>query len=146
MSEMEFLPVICFNLSNSTSSQDGTPLIIVIGCLRLCSARRMSFSSQSLSNARWLGGNVKGARSAGASRVTMPLKSPEKLAGPAWRRSVLPPRKKRRPVKSGTSGWAARNQVSEVSAAFRLDASIARETGMYLVVPEVVPDDSVKYG
>ena len=76
----------------------------------------------------------------------MPLRSPARTPSVGAVRSVLPPRKNIRPRNSGVPGCAARNRASVVRAARRLDASISRETGMYLVVPLVVPDDRAKYG
>src|SRR5262249_17432085 len=79
----------------------------------------------------------------------MPLRSPARVCGKEGSgrlRSVLPPRKNIRPVNSAASGWAARNQARLGRAGRRLDASIAAETGMYLVEPVVVPDDRARYG
>src|SRR5262245_2112751 len=61
-------------------------------------------------------------------------------------RSVLPPRKNIRPENRFASGCAARNHDKLVSAALRFEASISLDTGMYLVVPLVVPEESAKYG
>ena len=79
----------------------------------------------------------------------MPLRSPARISRQPrpWPRavsSVLPPRKNMRPVKSGLPGWAARNQLRPVSAARRFDFSMAAETGMYFVVPVVVPEESAR--
>jgi hypothetical protein len=47
-----------------------------------------------------------------------------------------------RPVKRRCLGKATRYQLRLVNAARRFDASISCETGMYFVVPVVVPDDN----
>src|SRR3712207_7418420 len=54
----------------------------------------------------------------------------------------------RRPPRSTLFPYTTlfRSQARPVSAARRLDASIARDTGMYLVPPVVVPDESARYG
>ena len=71
----------------------------------------------------------------------MPERSPARLPSGCLRRSVLPPRKKNLPVKSFAPGLAWRKRAMVVKAVFLLEATISQETGMYLVAPEVVPDE-----
>ena len=113
----------------------------MIGSRADASASCRTFTFQSAMPDRSRGGNVYGRVSGEISIAAIALKSPDRLPFVSRRSSVLPPRKKIRPLKSRASGTACRNSATVVNAALRLDASISFEIGMYLVVPVVVPED-----
>jgi len=113
----------------------------VIRWLAPCSANWFTLCSQSVSNARSVGGNTYGFSIPENSFEPMPLISPARLPSVCGRRSVLPPRKNTFPVRSFAVGFACRNIAIVVNAAFLFDFSISRVTGMYFVAPVVVPLD-----
>src|SRR5262249_56462590 len=117
-------------------------LIAVSGSLADSSGSRRTLTVQSAMPDSSRGGNVYGRVTGLISMAEMALRSPDRLPLDSRRSSVLPPRKKNRPVNIRACGAACRKRATVVIAALRFDASISREIGKYFVVPLVVPDES----
>ena len=80
------------------------------------------------------------------AEVAIPLKSPLKTSSASRTRPVEPPSMKTRPANSRLSGRLARWKVSRSVLARTLERCISRLTGMYFVVPVVVPDETASQG
>ena len=110
----------------------------------VCSASAESLASQSAISASRSGGQPQGLSRRGTSAAAMPERSPCRTPGATSSSAVEPPSMKASPPKIRLAGFAAWWKASVSSAAPAFARTISRETGMYLVLPEVVPDDSAK--
>jgi hypothetical protein len=112
----------------------------------VASASAASLRSQSGRSAISAGGKLQPRSSAGTSAAAMPERSPCRTPDATRSSAVEPPSMKEGPPKIALPGWWCRCQASTSVAARLLPRIIGAVTGMYFVVPEVVPEESAKYG
>src|SRR5262249_15502953 len=97
-------PVTSFKVLNKSCIQDGTPLIAVIGIRAAVSASGRTFAVQSAMLDSSRGGKVYGRLHRVTSMAEIALKSPDRLPFDSRLRSVFPPMKKIRPLKTDAFG------------------------------------------